>query len=197
MTVPTPPGIRASLWCWLIAAMLAGHYQLLRPLLGPAIPALVFSLTALVLVAYLRLGTVRAWLDGLDLRALVLFHVTRFIGIYFLLLHQRGELPAAFAVPAGWGDIVVASGALAVAPLPRSPKARLRAISLWNVVGLADILFVVATAARLVTADAGQMAAFTRLPLSLLPSFLVPLIIATHVIIYLRVRRALLPVSSP
>jgi hypothetical protein len=65
------------------------------------------------------------------------------------------------------------------------------------VVGLADILFVVATAARLVTADAGQMAAMMRLPLSLLPCFLVPLIIATHVIIHLRVRRALSPAATP
>ena len=54
----------------------------------------------------------------------------------------------------------------------------------------------VATAGRLVTADPGQMAAFTRLPLSLLPTFLVPLIIATHLILYLRVRRALTPASA-
>lgn len=196
MTAPTPPAIRLTLWCWLITALLVGHTQLLGAILGPAIPILVLSLTALVLAAYLRLGRVRAWVDGLDLRALVLLHVTRFVGLYFLLLHQRGELPAAFAVPAGWGDILVATGALAVAFAPLSERARLRAISLWNVVGLADILFVVATAGRLVTADPGQMTAFTRLPLSLLPTFLVPLIIATHLILYLRVRRALTPVSA-
>jgi hypothetical protein len=30
---------------------------------------------------------------------------------------------------------------------------------------------------------------FTHLPLSLLPTFLVPLIIATHIIIFMRIRR--------
>jgi hypothetical protein len=54
------------------------------------------------------------------------------------------------------------------------------------VLGLADILFVVATAARLALADPASMAALLRLPLSLLPTFLVPLIIASHVVLGVR-----------
>ena len=41
----------------------------------------------------------------LDLRLLVLYHLTRFVGVWFLVLYSRGELPYAFAVPGGWGDI--------------------------------------------------------------------------------------------
>ena len=51
---------------------------------------------------------------------------------------------------------------------------------------LADILFVVVTAARLGVADPESMAALLRLPLSLLPTFLVPLIIASHVVLGVR-----------
>ena len=55
--------------------------------------------------------------------------------------------------------------------------------------GLADILFVVVTAARLATTDPASMVALLRLPLSLLPTFLVPLIIACHVFLGLRLAR--------
>ena len=47
----------------------------------------------------------------------------------------------------------------------------------------------VATAARLGLADRESMAALVRLPLSLLPTFLVPLIIASHVVLGVRLAR--------
>lgn len=194
MTAPTPLLIRIGVWVWLIAALAVGHFQLLRPILGPPVQLILFALAGLVLLAYRRVPAVRAWVDALDLRALVLLHVTRFVGFYFLLLCRRGELPYAFAVPAGWGDNLTAALALVVCFLPLRPRARLRAINLWNIIGLADILLVVLTAGRIALADPAQLAALTRLPLALLPTFLVPLIIATHVIIFLRLRRELRPV---
>jgi hypothetical protein len=60
---------------------------------------------------------------------------------------------------------------------------------MWNVIGLIDILMVVATAARLNLQNPGSMSALTELPLSLLPTFLVPLIIFSHVVIFTRVRQ--------
>jgi len=48
---------------------------------------------------------------------------------------------------------------------------------------------VVVTAARLATADPESMVALLRLPLSLLPTFLVPLIVASHVVLGVRLAR--------
>jgi 7-cyano-7-deazaguanine synthase len=80
---------------------------------------------------------------------LVLIHLTRFVGIYFLVLYQRGELPRAFAVPGGIGDIIVATMALPVAFAPLDARAQRRAIVIWNVVGFVDILLVVISATRI------------------------------------------------
>ena len=128
-------------------------------------------------------------MDALDLRSLVLLHVTRFVGIYFLVLYRRGQLPYDFAVPGGIGDIIVAALALPLALAPLADTTRQRAMRIWNIIGLVDIVLVVLTATRLNLADPTQMHALTYLPLSLLPTFLVPLIIATHIVIFVRLAR--------
>jgi hypothetical protein len=185
--------VRLILWAWFGSAVAFGYFQLLQRLAPPALPLIVFGLTGCVLYAYFRLAALRAWVDSLDSRRLVLLHLTRFVGIYFLILHRRGELPAAFALPAGIGDIIVATMALPVVFAPVAESTRQRAIVIWNVAGFADIMLVVATAARLNLADPAQMHAFTHLPLSLLPTFLVPLIIATHVLLFVRTMRRTRP----
>ena len=171
---------------WLIVATAVGAAGLVRRL--PPAPLVLFTLTAVVLAPGWLLAGFRAWLATIDVRWLVALHLTRFVGFYFLYLYGRGELPYAFAVPGGWGDIVVAAlaAALLMWGAPRDGRRRVAYI-VWNVLGLADILFVVVTAARLGTADPGSMVALLRLPLSLLPTFLVPLIIASHVVLFVRV----------
>jgi hypothetical protein len=175
---------------WLVAAIVAGGAGLMRAVPPRAVPAVLFGLAAVVLATGWRHAGFRAWLAAVDERWLVALHLTRFVGFYFLYLHARGELPYAFAVPGGWGDIAVASlaAALLLWGAPRDRRRR-QAYVVWNVLGLVDILFVVATAARLVLADPQSMAALTRLPLSLLPTFLVPLIIASHVVLGVRLVR--------
>ena len=151
----------------------------------------------LVLLATACLGTVlgvgplRAWVFGVDPRAFVAVHLTRFVGAYFLVLYGRGELPYGFAVVGGWGDIGVAAAAVGLLLWgPPRPAPRRRAYALWNALGLADILLVIAAAARAALADASSMQALLRLPLNLLITFLVPLILVTHVVLGYRLARA-------
>ena len=184
-----PPVIRVAFWIWLIAAIAVGRSYLLQRLPLPAIQVIIFVLVALLVSAYRLIRQFRGWVDGLDLRSIVLLHVTRFVGIYFLVLYRRGELPYAFAVPGGIGDILVASLALVVVLLPLSEAGRLRAITVWNVIGLIDILLVLVTAARIGLGGGYGLLPLTQLPLSLLPTFLVPLIIASHLAIFARLAR--------
>lgn len=172
---------------WLLFALMAGAAGLVAAL-PPPFPLLVLLGLVVGVLGLLRASRrFRAWALMVDIRALVLIHATRLVGAYFLMLHARGELPWAFAVPGGWGDITVAATALAVvAWAPRRGSAGWSAFFLWNATGFVDIALVVATATRLGMADPNSMEALTRLPLSLLPTFLVPIIVATHVVIFLR-----------
>lgn len=172
---------------WFLFAVLVGGSGLLAAIPPPFPQLVLLVLVAALLVLFRTSPGFRLWALAVDVRVLVLVHVTRFVGIDFLVLHARGELPWAFAVPGGWGDIAVAAGALlVVAAVPTRGAWGWAAYALWNIIGLVDIVLMVATAARLAMVAPGSMRALTRLPLALLPTFLVPIIIATHVIVFAR-----------
>lgn len=178
--------VRIFFWAWFAAAVAAGHWALLQRLPPAAVPALILALAAALTSGALRIPALRAWLETIDVRSLVLLHVSRLVGAYFLFLLQRGELPRAFALPGGLGEIVVGVMALPVVFAPLNDHDRQRAIRIWNVVGLIDILLVVFTITRLNLTMPWQLRPLTELPLSLYPTFLMPLLIATHVILLLR-----------
>jgi len=167
---------------WLGVAVGVGASGVLAALRPPGPQLILATLTVALLLAGALVGPFRRWAETVDLRAVVALHLTRFVGVYFLMLYGRGELPYAFAVPAGVGDIVVAALALIllVAVRPTGPWGRPLYLG-WNALGMLDILGVVATAAVQGVTEPGSMAVLTRLPLNLLVTFLVPLIIASHV----------------
>jgi hypothetical protein len=182
--------VPALLGVWLVIAVGVGATGLLVDLRPPGPQAIVAALTLLSLLLLYRVDPVRAWATRVDPRVFVAFHLTRFVGIYFLILYGRGELPYEFAVPGGWGDILVATAAIPLI-LAGPPTGGRRAFYFgWNVVGLIDILFVVATATRLALGDPASLAPLLRLPLSLLITFVVPIVIATHVWLFRRLLRA-------
>jgi hypothetical protein len=183
---------------WFAVALTLGVTGVTARLRPPAPQLVLLGLTASLIAAWRLAPSFRRWLHAVDLRALVALHVTRFVGLYFLWAYSNGLLPFTFAVPGGVGDIVVATLALflASAVLPIGEPAR-RVYLAWNVLGLIDILLVVVNAARLGMQDPGSMQALLRLPLSLLPTFLVPLIIASHVVIFARLTAASWQPASP
>ena len=177
----------AFLVVWFVVAVAAGATSRIAALRPPIPQVIIVGLTILLLGLERRSGWMRASVAAVSTRGLVALHPTRFVGIVFLLLGQRGALPDAFAVPAGWGDIAVASLAAVLLLRGGAPDGRRRRrYQLWNTLGLVDLVFVVVTAARLAMTEPGSMSALLRLPLSLVPTFLVPLLLASHVWLFRR-----------
>jgi len=99
---------------WFAVAIAVGLSGLLRPVRPPGPQILIAGLTCALIVSYWLSSSFRDWLHVLDLRTIVALHLTRFVGFYFLWLYGKGELPYRFAVPGGWGDIIVATGAVVI-----------------------------------------------------------------------------------
>ena len=184
-------GIILFTFAWFLLALIVGATQLLASIPPPFPQGVLFFLVILLLVLFWKANVFRNWSLSVDIRILLLIHITRFVGIYFLILYSRGKLPYDFAIIGGWGDIVVAVTALLI--LLFSPTRGLIGLVIyfiWNLFGFIDILFVVATAGRLAMADPHSMKELTKLPLSLLPTFLVPFIIYSHIVIVIRLWRS-------
>lgn len=58
------------------------------------------------------------------------------------------------------------------------------ALLVWNASGLLDILLVLSRGIRMFLADPAFGEGFARLPLALLPTFIVPLVIASHIVLF-------------
>jgi hypothetical protein len=173
---------------WLAVAVAAGASGLPARLRPPFPQVVLLALAALLVMAGVFWTAFRRWLLALPWSAIVAIHLTRFVGLYFIYLCKQGELSCAWAMPSGIGDIVVAVLA-AVLLVTRAPEERAWTLLAWNVIGFADIAMVVVRAATTTMNDPASMTALLRLPLSLLVTFLVPIIVASHILLFARARR--------
>ena len=133
----------------------------------------------------------------LDLQALIVPQTFRIVGVVFVVAWMTGTLPAGFALPAGLGDIAVglASPFVAAAVAQRRPG-HLRLAWIWNVLGTLDLVTAVALGVLHGRSPIGLLAgpvptdAMTRYPLSLIPTFLVPIALMLHLATFRRLRHA-------
>ncbi len=119
---------------------------------------------------------------GLNPQLLTFVHTWRVIGLVFVVLAGYHLLPNVFAQPAGWGDFAIGLTAPFVALYLVRPDRRGSFLT-WQFLGLLDLIVAIITgiSARLL----GQGAAMTpmvQLPLSLVPTFGVPLLAIVHMI---------------
>ncbi len=187
------PGSRQFLMgmgMWFILACVLGSSGRLARITPPLPQVLIGAITLVLIMSAVFNRALRVWLEQVNLRGFVAFHLTRFVGIVFLVMYSRGQLGGEFALTAGWGDIIAAVGALGIALLLPDPLQQPRVLFLWNAFGLADILTVVVTATRVALRSPADIASLLQFPMSLVPTFVVPIVIASHVLVFWRLRRA-------
>ena len=175
---------------WFVAVCILGASGVATRLRPPMPQIVLLAITATLIIAGRTNPRLRAWLLSRDWRSIVALHLWRGVAAGgFFWAASRGVLPARFAVPAAYGDLFVAIAAIVLVTVvsPARPGARPVYLA-WNVVGLIDILFVIVNAGRVAMADPNGMRALLQLPFILLPLFLVPLVIATHLLLFARLR---------
>lgn len=186
------PPLLFALWAGVALAVAASG--LIAPERLKVVPLLFVGTLVGLVVAYWRSPSMRRFADGVDVRVPVLFHVVRVgFGVAFLVFGSRGELDATFATRAGWGDVIAGGLAIPAALVARRPARWARgAVLAFNVFGLVDILVVVFTAQwiLLFSGHPETMFALSRFPFSTIPPLVVPLIFATHLLIFRRLRRS-------
>lgn len=176
---------------WFVATVWLALHGAIRgaadaPPIGLALSLLV-PLAAFALDARLR-GPLFEGIRRLDVASLAALQTFRIGGVFFIVAWMAGTLPPAFALAAGIGDIAVAVAApfVAAAVAARRPGHRALAIG-WNVLGVADLvnalfLGVTQSASPQLGFLAGHLTtdAVTQYPLSLIPTFFVPLALMLH-----------------
>jgi len=170
-----------ALFVWFVAALLLGPWLFVAlPFPGPQLTVIALAVLAIVAVS--------PWFETLSWRTLVGMHAVRLIGIAFLILSANGVLAPVFAHRAGWGDIIAALGAIGLVFAGPRPKWVAYA---WNSFGLLDLIVAVGTATLVGRSGAiPGVEPLAHLPLNLVPTFFVPLLLASHVAIFRRVRGA-------
>ena len=147
------------------------------------LPVLVFT------AGYLKWPAFRRFVLGANLPLLTLAQTWRVGGLIFVILYYKNILPGTFASPAGWGDFAIGATApllaWAISSRKRFPK---RVFVLWNVLGLLDLVMAVSLGVLSSATPVGVLAgsitteAMGRFPLSMIPTFFVPLLATFHLI---------------
>src|SRR5262249_41466474 len=122
----------------------------------------------------------------LDLPALIAAQTIRVIGVVFIVAWLGGTLPGGFALPAGLGGIAVGLAAPFVAPAVSRRPDRLGPAWIFSVLGVGDLVIAVSSGVLHGAPPLGLLAGpisvdgLTRYPLSLIPTFGVPLMLLLH-----------------
>ena len=174
--------------------------------LTPLVPLFILAPTSIAILGIALSPTLRKVAAAAPLPMVVGVQVYRLIGAVFVVLLAQGQLPAHFALPAGWGDIAVGLGAplVALALARRLGGARALAVG-WNVFGLLDLIVAVGMGSGVLVpllvpelgarvAPAPAMGVF---PMILVPMFLVPVSGLLHLVALWRLWRESVPLSGP
>jgi hypothetical protein len=182
---------------WLVISGMLARSGVYRQGPGDGVPwfpvAFAGVLGALLLATRIRLVSRILSAPGAPAR-LVLPHTLRVVGVVFLIVMAQGHLPAAFALPAGLGDIAIGVSAPFVARRLARGTGRAGAVR-FNVLGILDLIVagIIGFLLLGLVEVTPSTAPLTLLPLALIPTAAVPLAIALHIVSLRRLRTAAKP----
>ncbi len=181
----------AKLTSWLIAAWLvltltasAMHLYVNSPNVPPiSLGIAAITPFALFLIWFSSSKKFREFAMSLNPRVLTWIQTWRIGGYVFLVLAAYRILPGSFALPAGLGDMTIGATAIFVGLKLATPEHRKSFIA-WQLLGMADLVTAVAlgTLSRLIDPNGISTGAMAVLPMSFIPTFVVPLMMMLHVI---------------
>jgi hypothetical protein len=178
------------LFGWLAVALFLGSLGIFRTAYNQRFPYIALAMGIPIVVGALLIRgsrRVREIVDAVPQNWLVGFQFYRVVGAIFLVLYAAGLLPGVFALPAGFGDVLVGLTALLVATgYARHHTKRDQFVALWNWFGIADLVVAVATGFfsapspfQIFSLDAPNLL-IGSFPLVMIPIYAVPLSIVLH-----------------
>ena len=181
------------IFVWFLFSLTASALHLFKT--APDQPPLRFGLAVLIPIILFAAWSAasqpfRQFLLSLDPRPLTFVQAWRIAGFVFLVLYTYSILPGQLALPAGWGDIAIGATAPLVAMKLAKPRHR-KSFILWQLLGITDLVSAVGLGAtsRLFNPHATGTDAMTVLPMSLIPTFAVPLFMILHFICIAQARQ--------
>src|SRR5262245_15400290 len=187
-----------ALVAWFLAAVVAGAMGIVNePGRPPLVLASFFVVPVLGFVlAFAANPSLREFTDTIPLSLLVGSHLWRFVGVGFVIGWLTGALPAGFGIPEGFGDIIAAAGALALLPKIRNGTASRGWLMAWNTFGFLDLLSAITVGLLFSESAVGILHTATSntrplvtFPVSLIPTFFVPLFLLVHALLFRRIAR--------
>ncbi len=176
---------------WFVFALSASALHVFKTDLLPVAVGLAVTIPIVAFLLWFATSAAfRQFALSLNPRTLTFVQSWRVAGFTFLVLYAAGILPGVFALPAGLGDIAIGATAPLVAIKLGNFNHR-RGFIFWQILGISDLVMAVTlgTIARLISPDGVGTGVMTVLPLSLIPTFAVPLLIMLHVICIAQARQ--------
>jgi hypothetical protein len=193
MEMPSKPGSVANMtlawyvllvWFFLVlGASVSGWFDTHSPvLLGLAVGVPVL----LGFLLFFASRAVRRFVRSMNPVTITALQSYRVIGVATLVLYSWHQLPALFAMPVGWGDIIIGSTApLAALALASGRRKGVVIFVLWNVLGILDLVdgIVLGTAIQVgLLPTAISTAPMSLFGMSLITVYLVPISLLLHFI---------------
>jgi hypothetical protein len=174
-----------SLITWFVARMILGHNRIIAPAQLIPLSSFVFYLSVALAMRFSPIFRQAALSIPQD--RLIGIQSVRVGGFVFLTLLDMGLLPAQFALPAGYGDLLIGLTAplLVYALSKHKPHVRKLAMA-WNLLGLVDFTVALATGFTFIgpyvrqVARTGHSIAYLDYVL-MIPGFAVPILVLMHI----------------